>query len=141
MYDYFDINDNKLAGTYSQLRPFMKFEKYAKNLNTLAITNNDDYDPIEYSKYMLSKCRIRKARDGALLLSDLFLLDDHVSDLGLPYTALEMTDVKTFRQELRDWPATIVANNFDALHTPLIPSCIPVAYQTRLQEYLNLASI
>lgn len=140
MYDYYDINDNVLAGPYIQLRPFMKFEKYAKNRDTLVITENADYDSNAYNDYMLSKCRIRRARDGALNHSDLFLLADHVSDAGVAYTTAEMDLVKAFRQELRDWPATIVANNFASLNVPSIPACIPTADQARLQEHLNIAS-
>lgn len=141
MYIYYYTDDTEIPGKYKSFRAFRPYEKYCINSETSERTENYDFDINKYNDLMLKKTRLRTARNATLNHSDLFLLQDHVSDSGITYTEEEKALILTFRQELRDWPKTIVDNSFDALHAPIVPTCVPTKDQARINDFIALASL
>ncbi|MCK5611981.1 hypothetical protein KAR91_59475 [Candidatus Pacearchaeota archaeon] len=115
MYIFYDENDNIVARQKVD-REFTFDEKYRINDKTQARLDNTGYDPNHVKESSL--IQIRAKRNNLLEDSDWAILSDS------PYTTSQKTEIKTYRQLLRDLPVKIIDSGYLDYSFPDIPECL-----------------
>lgn len=120
---------------------FYPEEKKYIDTDTSEEVINPNYDQsVEYEE-KLRTLNIRSIRDQTLMATDSWMFEDAKSASDVVYTTAEKDTIKTFRQELKDWPDTLTTNAFSGIATPVVPAFLPRKDKAKVESILNGAKL
>jgi len=96
-----------------------------KDCDTGTEVTNPNYVQATSETAKVTSLGIRTRRDKVLSVSDTTQYRDALNNSGNVLTTAQETTIDTWRQELRDLPATIITNGFTDLTFPTVPTCLP----------------
>jgi len=136
-----DSSDNVIAKYEVLTRPFFPFEKKSVDTVTNGETVNPNFDASSEDQQRINDMSLRSIRNKAIACTDIWMLEDALSSAKAVYKTAEKDAIKVFRQELRDWPATLKTNGFSDIETPVVPSFVPTKEKLRIESILMDAQL
>jgi len=126
MIKFYGINDAVVRQLYAEdVVPYEDEEEYYLIGASQTKVYNSNYDATSSKNAILKRLSIREKRNNLLVTTDVTQIRDSLNNSGNLLTAAQKTIIDDWRQELRDLPGVILANNCTDTSFPTTPTCMP----------------